>query len=54
MLRIPNAGVYGQYLANFDSIKNNSVKVTSSSQTTARVDSSDERVPRDNSADPDE
>ena len=54
MLRIPNAGVYGQYLANFDSIKNNSVRVTSSSQTTARVDSSDERVPRDNSADPDE
>ena len=54
MLRIPIPDVYGAYLDNFKLIRANSKLVTPTSETAARLDSSDERVLRDNSADPDE
>jgi phosphatidylserine/phosphatidylglycerophosphate/cardiolipin synthase-like enzyme len=54
MLRIPIPDVYGAYLDNFKLIRANSKLVTPASETAARLDSSDERVLRDNSADPDE
>jgi phosphatidylserine/phosphatidylglycerophosphate/cardiolipin synthase-like enzyme len=54
MLRIPIPDVYDAYRDNFKLIRANSKLVTPASETTARLDSSDERVLRDNSADPDE
>ena len=60
MLRIPLPSVYQQYLNNFESIKANSVLVTSktAAETTAGVDSASEtrsaNAPKDNSPDPDE
>jgi phosphatidylserine/phosphatidylglycerophosphate/cardiolipin synthase-like enzyme len=55
MLRIPNAGVYGAYLTNFNSIKSQSQYLNSAAKTTAGLDRAREaRAPRDNSPDPDE
>jgi phosphatidylserine/phosphatidylglycerophosphate/cardiolipin synthase-like enzyme len=58
MLRIPNGGVYGAYVANFNSIKANSVKLGSAAKTTASVESTTEaanrKAPKDHSPDPDE
>jgi phosphatidylserine/phosphatidylglycerophosphate/cardiolipin synthase-like enzyme len=60
MLRIPNAGVYSAYVANFNSIKGNSVKLGSAAKTTAIVESTteatsrDRNAPKDHSPDPDE
>src|SRR5215213_3979069 len=58
MLRIPNAGVYGAYVANFNSIKGKSVKLGSAAKTTASVESTTEaanrKAPKDHSPDPDE
>jgi phosphatidylserine/phosphatidylglycerophosphate/cardiolipin synthase-like enzyme len=58
MLRIPNAGVYGDYLYNFNSIKSNAVKLGSAAKTTASAESTTEaasrNAPKDHSPDPDE
>jgi phosphatidylserine/phosphatidylglycerophosphate/cardiolipin synthase-like enzyme len=58
MLRIPNAGVYWAYVANFNSIKDKSVKLGSAAKTTASVESTTEaanrKAPKDHSPDPDE
>ena len=60
MLRIPNASIYGQYVSNFEDIRDNhAVRVGSSSaKSTAGVDSASEtrsaNAPKDNSPDPDE
>ena len=57
MLRIPNAGVYGMYLTNFNDIKAKVLSATAAT-TTAGVDSASEtrsaNAPKDNSPDPDE
>jgi phosphatidylserine/phosphatidylglycerophosphate/cardiolipin synthase-like enzyme len=58
MLRIPNAGVYNAYIANFNSIKLNSEKLGSLAKTTASVESTTDvasrHAPKDHSPDPDE
>lgn len=58
MLRIPDAGVYGAYVNNFNSIKDESVRLGSAAKTTASVESNSDaasrHAPKDNSRDPDE
>ena len=61
MLRIPDAGVYGEYLNNFKFIRDNYTKkvtpttaANDTAKTTAGVDSTEARALRDNAPDPDE